>query len=76
MALSPSFTAIELEVLVVIGILLFLAAAFFAIFFSAIIGAGLARLLYVGGRFCAKTIHPSFVPVHQPIAVGPKGAKD
>jgi hypothetical protein len=76
MALSPSFTAIELEVLAVIGILLFLAAAFFAIFFSAIIGAALARLLYVGGRFCAKTIHPSLVPVTSPVAVSHKGAKD
>lgn len=76
MAFSPSFSAVELEVLVVTGVLVFLAAAFFAVFFSAIIGAGLARLLYVGGRFCAKTILPSFVPVHQPLAVSHKGAKD
>jgi hypothetical protein len=76
MALSPSLSAIELEVLVITGVLLFLAAAFFAIFFSAVIGAGLARLLYVGGRFCAKTILPNFVPVTSPVAVGHKGAKD
>jgi hypothetical protein len=76
MALSPSLSAIELEVLVITGVLLFLAAAFFAIFFSAVIGAGLARLLYVGGRFCAKTILPSFVPVTSPVAVSHKGAKD
>jgi hypothetical protein len=74
--MAPSFSSIELEVLAVTGALLILAAAFFAIFFSAIIGAVLARLLYVGGRSCMKTVLPNFVPVHQPIAVGPKGAKE
>ena len=76
MFFSPSFSAIELEVLAIIGVLLFLAAAFFAVFFSAMIGAGLARLLYVGGRFCARTILPSFVPVTSPLAVSHKGAKE
>jgi len=74
-ALSPSFSAIELQVLLVTGTLLFLAAAFFAIFFSAIIGAGIARLLYVSGRSCMKLVLPNFVPMHQPIPIGPKGAK-
>jgi hypothetical protein len=73
--LFPSFSSIELEVLVVIASLLILAGAFVAILFSAIIGAGFVRLLYVGGRFCVKTILRNFVPLHQPVAVGHRGAK-
>jgi hypothetical protein len=55
--------------------LLFYAAAFLALFISAIVGAGVARLLYVSGRSCVKMIHPDFIPIHQPIAVGPKIAE-
>ena len=55
---------------------LLMLAAFLAILSSAIVAVGLSRLLYVGGRYCAKTVLPSFVPFHQPIAVGQKGAKN
>jgi hypothetical protein len=72
----PSFSSIELEALMVIATLLILAATIVVILFSAIVGAGLARLLYLGGRFCVKTILPNFVPFHQPIAVGHKGLKN
>jgi hypothetical protein len=72
----PSFSSIELEVLLVIATLLLFMATFVAVLFSAIVGAGLARLLYVAGHWCAKAILPNFVPLHQPVAIGHKGAKD
>jgi hypothetical protein len=72
----PSFSSIELEALMIIASLLVVAAAIVVILFSAIIGTGLARLLYLGARSCVKTILPNFVPVYQPIAVGHKGVKN
>jgi hypothetical protein len=72
----PSFNSIELEALMIIASLLILAATIVVISFSAIIGTGLARLLYLGARSCVKTFLPNFVPVYQPIAVGHKGVKN
>jgi hypothetical protein len=72
----PSFSSIELEALMVIGSLLILAATIVVILFSAIVGTGLARLLYLGGRSCVKTILPNLVPFYQPVAVGHKGVKN
>jgi UPF0716 family protein affecting phage T7 exclusion len=72
----PSFSSIELEALMIIASLLILAGTVVVILFSAIIGTGLARLLYLGARSCVKTILPNFVPVYQPIAVGHKGVKN
>ena len=58
----PSLSPIEFQVLVTVATLVIFAAAFVVILFSAIVGAGLARLLYLGARSCAKTILPNFVP--------------
>jgi len=56
MALS-SFSSIELQLLIcVIGVVIFV-GSFLAIMLSAIFGLGLARLLYVGGRWCVGKIH-------------------
>ena len=53
----PSFSTIELQLLIcVIGVVVFL-GSFLAIMVSAIFGLGLGRLLYVGGRWCVGTIH-------------------
>ena len=53
----PSFNAFELERLIcVIGVVIFV-GSFLAILVSAIFGVGLARLLYVGGRWCVGKIH-------------------
>jgi len=74
----PSFSSMELEALMVIASLLILAASaalIVVILFSAIIGTGLARLLYLGVRSCVKTILPNFVPVSEPVAVGHKAVK-
>jgi hypothetical protein len=71
----PSFSSIELEALMVIATVLILAAAVVVLLFSAIVGTGLARLLYLGARSCANRVLPYFVPVYQPVAVGPKGVK-
>jgi len=56
--------------------LLVVAASIVVILFSAIIGTGLARLLYLGARSCVNRILPNLVPVYQPIAVGHKGVKN
>jgi hypothetical protein len=53
----PSFSTIELQLLIcVIGVVIFL-GSFLAILVSAIFGLGLGRLLYVGGRWCVGKIH-------------------
>jgi hypothetical protein len=53
----PSFNAFELELLIcVIGVVIFV-GSFLAILVSAIFGVGLARLLYVGGRWCVGKVH-------------------
>jgi hypothetical protein len=72
----PSFSSIELEALMIIASLLVVAAAIVVILFSAIIGTGLARLLYLAARSCVNRVLPNFVPVYQPIAVGHKGVKN
>lgn len=59
----PSLSPIELQVLVTVATSVIFAAAFVVILISAIVGAGLARLLYLGGRSCVKTILPNFVPL-------------
>jgi hypothetical protein len=61
---------VELEFLVGIAILLIIVASFLLLFFSAIIGAGVARLLYVGGTFCARKIRRSWpVDAARPVNV-------
>ena len=53
----PSFSTVELQLLIcVIGVVIFL-GSFLAILVSAIFGLGLGRLLYVGGRWCVAKIH-------------------
>ena len=53
----PSLSPIELQVLIsIIAVLIFI-GSFLAILVSAIFGVGLARLLYVGGRWCVGKIH-------------------
>ena len=71
----PSFSSIELEALMVIATVLILAVGVVVLLFSAIVGTGLARLLYLGARSCANRVLLDFVPVYQPIAVGHKGVK-
>jgi hypothetical protein len=71
----PSFSSIELEALMVIATVLVLAGAAVVILFAAIVGTGLARLLYLGARSCANRVLPNFVPFHQPVVVVHKGAR-
>jgi hypothetical protein len=53
----PSFSPIELQLLIcVIGAVIFV-GSFLALLVSAIFGLGLARLLYVGGCWCVGKIH-------------------
>lgn len=40
------------------GVVIFV-GLFLALLFSAIIGVGIARLLYIGGRWCMEKIHQS-----------------
>ena len=55
----PSFSPIELQLLIcVIGAVIFV-GSFLALLVSVIFGLGLARLLYVGGRWCVGRIHHS-----------------
>ena len=56
----PSLNTPELELLIGIIEALIFVASFLALLFSAILGLGLARLLYVGGRWCVKKIHRSY----------------
>jgi UPF0716 family protein affecting phage T7 exclusion len=56
----PSFSILELEVLIsVIGVLIFF-GSFLALLFSAIFGLGFARLLYVSGCWCLRKMHQSY----------------
>jgi hypothetical protein len=56
----PSLSPIELQLLLsVIAVLIFI-GSFLALLFSAVFGLGLARLLYVSGRWCATKIHQSY----------------
>ena len=53
----PSFSSMEVQLLIcVIGVVI-LVRSFLAILVSGIFGVGLARLLYVGGRSCVGKIH-------------------
>ena len=53
----PSFSSIELQLLIcVIGVVIFL-GSFLAILVSAIFGLGLGRLLYLGVRWCVGKVH-------------------
>jgi hypothetical protein len=50
----------ELQLLIgLLGVLIFI-ALFLALFSCAILGLGLARLFYVGGRWCVRKIHQSY----------------
>ena len=63
----PPLNAFELELLIcVIGVVIFV-GSFLAILVSAIFGVGLARLLYVGGRWCVGKIYH----VHQVVGALP-----
>jgi hypothetical protein len=55
----PSFSPIELQVLIsIIAVLIFI-GSFLALLVSVIFGLGLARFLYVGGRWCVGKVHHS-----------------
>jgi len=55
-ALPFSINPIELEFLVGIALVLLVVASFLVVFFSAIIGACVARLLYLAGSYCVNEI--------------------
>jgi hypothetical protein len=55
----PSFSPIELQVVISIIAVLIIFGSFLALLFSAVFGVGLVRLLYVGGRWCVGKIHHS-----------------
>lgn len=59
MGIPVSLSASEFAVLTGLAVVLILVAAFVALFLSAIIGLGIARLLYVGGSWCVKRIRES-----------------
>lgn len=59
-----SLNTAQVEVLVVIAGLLIFAFLFLAIFFSAIIGALAARVLYLGGQWSLKKIQQSYSAGH------------
>ena len=48
--------AIELELFFGIAVVLLVVASFLVVFFSAIIGACVARLLYLAGSYCVNEI--------------------
>jgi hypothetical protein len=53
----PSLSPIELQVLISIVAALIFIGSFLALLVSVIFGLGLARLLYVGGRWCVGKVH-------------------
>ena len=56
----PSLNPTELQLLFgVIAVLIFL-GSFLALLFSLIFGLGLARLLYLSGRWCVRKLHASY----------------
>ena len=59
MGIPVSLSGSEFAVLTGLAVVLILVAAFVALFLSAIIGLGIARLLYVGGSWCVKRIRES-----------------
>ena len=60
MGIPVSLSAGEFAALTGLAIVLILVASFVALFLSAIIGAGIARLLYVGGNWCVKRVRESY----------------
>ena len=60
MGIPVSLSAAEFALLMGLVIVLILVAAFVALFLSAIIGAGIARLLYVGGSWSVRRIRESY----------------
>jgi hypothetical protein len=56
----PSPDTLKLELLMYIVAVLICVGSFLALLFSAIFGVGLARLLYVGGCWCARKIHHAY----------------
>jgi hypothetical protein len=64
-----------LEILIAVAVFGIFAAAVVLVLFSAIAGAGLSRLLYLGARSFANRVLPNFVPFHQPVVVVHKGAR-
>jgi hypothetical protein len=53
----PSLSPTELQLLISIIAALIFVGSFLALLVSGIFGLGLARLLYMGGRWCAGKIH-------------------
>ena len=49
----------ELQLLISVAGMVIFVALFLGILFSAIVGVGVVRLLYVGGRWCTDKIHQS-----------------
>jgi len=56
----PSFNTVELELLMYVSAVLIVVGSFLTLLFSVVFAAGLARLLYVSGRWCAKKIHHAY----------------
>ena len=55
----PSLSSFELGVLIYGTAVLIFFGSFLVLLFSLIFGLGLARLLYVGGRWCVGKVHHS-----------------
>ena len=53
----PSLSPIELQLLIIIAAVLIFFGSFLVLVFSVVFGLGLARLLYVGGRWCMGKVH-------------------
>jgi hypothetical protein len=49
----------ELQFLIGVGGVVIFVGLFLAILFAALVGVGIARLLYIGGRWCMEKIHQS-----------------
>jgi hypothetical protein len=56
----PSFSIVELELLIYGTTALIFFGSFLVLLFSAVFGVGLARLLYVSGCWCARKIHHAY----------------
>jgi hypothetical protein len=58
---SVSLSAGEFAALMGFAIVFILVAVFVALFLSAVIAAGITRLLYVGGSWCVKRVRESYL---------------
>jgi hypothetical protein len=56
----PSPNTLELELLMYVVAVLICVGSFLVFVVTAIFGAGLARLLYVSGCWCARKIHHAY----------------